>query len=375
MTSQQLQAYAHLLVNYCVSLQPGQRLFVSTTTLAAPLVSAIQAEVLRVGGHLEYHLAVEGSAANYRDYASPEQYAYVNTLYRTAMTDFEAYINIRAPFNLREAPPATALREARRDSHKPLHDLYFQRTAKPQEPGGLKRSLCVYPCPALATEASMTLAEYTDFVLQATKVDQTDPQTAWLAVRERQQRVVDHFNSCTKFRYVNARTDIRFTTNGRRWINSDGQTNMPSGEVYTSPEETSVNGHIYFDFPAVNSGKVVRGVTLIVKEGYIEEWAAEEGQEVLDETFKIPGTRRFGEAAVGTNYTIDRFSKNILFDEKIGGTVHMAIGQSYQQCGGKNESAVHWDMIAGMRDGGKIYADGEVVYENGYFIPTLWPAD
>lgn len=369
MTREQLTAYANLLVNYCVELQPGERLYVATTTLAAPLIAALQEEVLKAGGHFEYSLSVKGSAAAYRDFASPEQYAYVGTAYKEAMTNFEAYINIRAPFSLREEPPAEPLRAARRVSHKPYRDIYFDRTADRR----LKRSLCVFPCPALAEEAEMSLEEYTDFVLQATKVDQEAPRQAWLDVRKRQQKVVDHLNSCTHFRYVNERTDISFTTNGRKWINSDGQTNMPSGEVYTSPEEDSVNGFIHFDYPAINSGKTVQGVTLRVKDGYIESWEAEQGQDVLDETFQIEGTRRFGEAAVGTNYTIDRFSKNILFDEKIGGTVHMAIGQSYAQCGGKNKSSVHWDMIADMKRGGKIFADGEEIYRDGRFIPNIWP--
>ncbi len=179
--------------------------------------------------------------------------------------------------------------------------------------------------------------------------------------------------SSTTSRYVTERTDIPFTTNGRTWINSDGQTNMPSGEVYTSPEEDSANGHIYFDYPAIRNGKTVQGVTLTVEDGEIKKWVAESGQEVLDETFAIPGTRRFGEAAVGTNYTIDRFSKNILFDEKIGGTVHMAIGQSYALAGGKNESTVHWDMIADMKNGGIIYANGQEIYRNGRFKSELWP--
>ncbi|OAV43254.1 aminopeptidase [Lewinella sp. 4G2] len=374
MTKEQLTAYADLLVNYCVELQAGERLYVSTTTLAAPLIGALQEAVLKAGGHLEYDLAVEGGGAAIRDYASPEQAGYVGVLFREAMENFEAYINIRAPFNLRQEPPAEELRNARREAVKPYYEMYFARTARRGEPGGLKRNSCVYPCPALAEEAGMSLEEYTDFVMQATKATSTDPKGAWLAVRERQQTVVDKLNSCTTFRYVNDRSDITFTTNGRTWINSDGQTNMPSGEVYTSPEEDSVNGKIHFDYPAINSGKVVRGVTLTVKDGYIESWTAEEGQDVLDETFKIEGTRRFGEAAIGTNYTIDRFSKNILFDEKIGGTVHMAIGQSYAQCGGKNQSSVHWDMIADMKKGGQIYADGELIYVDGLFIPELWPA-
>lgn len=249
-----------------------------------------------------------------------------------------------------------------------MHNLYFERTADLR----LKRSLCIYPTEALAKEAGMSYEEYIDFVFKACKLDQPDPKAAWLGVRKRQQAVVDHLNRCTTFRYVNERSDITFTTNGRRWINSDGQTNMPSGEVYTSPEENSVNGSIYFDYPAIRNGKEVRGVTLEVKGGEIQSWSAESGQDVLDETFAIEGTRRFGEAAIGTNYDIDRFSKQILFDEKIGGTVHMAIGQSYAQAGGKNESAVHWDMIADMKRGGVIYADGEPIYRNGKFIADLW---
>ena len=368
MTNDQLDAYAHLLVNYCVSLQPGERLFVNSTTLAAPLLAAIQREVLKAGGHLEFSLSVPGQVAAMREYGTEESFSYVPALYRTAIEEFEAYINIRAPFNLREAPPAPELRAAARAAMQPVLKTYFERTADRR----LKRSLCVFPCEALAEEAGMSLEEYTAFVAQATKIDQADPRGAWLRVREQQQRVVDHLNSCTTFRYVNDRSDITFTTNGRTWINSDGQTNMPSGEVYTSPEEDSANGHIYFDYPAIRNGKVVQGVTLKVKNGEIYEWHAESGQDVLDETFAIAGTRRFGEAAVGTNYTIDRFTKNILFDEKIGGTVHMAVGQSYALAGGRNESTVHWDMIADMKSGGVIYADGQEIYRNGRFRGDLW---
>jgi aminopeptidase len=369
MITSQLNAYAHLLVNYCVSLQPGERLFINSTTLAAPLVAAIQREVLKAGGHLESNLEVEGQSDALREYASVGQYAYVSDLYRKALEEYEAYINIRAPFSLRQPNAAPKLMAARREATKPLLKTYFDRTADRR----LKRSLCVFPTPALAEEAGMSLTEYTAFVAKATKIDQADPRAAWLEVRRRQQAVVDHLNACTTFRYVNANTDITFTTNGRTWINSDGQTNMPSGEVYTSPEEYSANGYIHFDYPAIRNGETVQDVTLTVKDGLITAWKAEQGQEVLDETFEIAGTRRFGEAAVGTNYTIDRFSKNILFDEKIGGTVHMAIGQSYAQAGGKNESTVHWDMIADMKNGGIIFADGREIYRNGRFHTELWP--
>ena len=143
---------------------------------------------------------------------------------------------------------------------------------------------------------------------------------------------------------------------------------MPSGEVYTSPVEDSVNGMVYFDYPAIYQGEEVQGVRLWVRDGYIDRWEANQGQQVLDRVFQIPGTRRFGEAAIGTNYGINRFTKNILFDEKIGGTIHMAIGQSYLQAGGKNVSTVHWDMIADMTKTGEIYANDEKIYEKGRFL-------
>jgi aminopeptidase len=143
---------------------------------------------------------------------------------------------------------------------------------------------------------------------------------------------------------------------------------MPSGEVYTSPVEDSVNGVIHFDYPSIYMGHEVEGVTLWVKNGEVQKWEAKRGMEFLDRIFAMEGTRRFGEAAIGTNFNIDRFTKNILFDEKIGGTVHMAIGQSYLQAGGKNQSAVHWDMIADMTKDGEVFADDEKIYEKGRFL-------
>lgn len=361
------QKYADLLVNYCVSLQPGERLFIQSTTLAAPLVKEVYRAALQAGGHCEYNLSFEGHGEIMLDEANEAQLQYQPTLYGKAVTEFEAYLNIRAPFTLRGPKPDPKKSRIRSEAMQPLVNTYFERTGDLR----LKRSLCLFPTQALADEAGMSLEEYTAFVFKGCKLDQPDPRAAWLQVRANQQKVVDHLNSCTEFRYLNDKTDIRFTTKGRRWINSDGQTNMPSGEVYTSPEEDSVEGHIHFDYPAIRNGNEICGVTLQVANGEIQSWTAEEGQDILDETFKLPGTRRFGEAAIGTNYTIDRFSKQMLFDEKIGGTVHMAVGQSYGQCGGKNESPVHWDMIADMTKNGQIFADGEIIYRNGRFVEGL----
>ncbi len=361
-----LQKYAELLVHYCLELQEAERLYIQTTTLAEPLVREIYRVATRAGAIVEVSMHMRGQERIYlNEVYHDAQYDYISPLYRKAMEEFEAFLFIRAPFNLRESQNIDKEKAQRRQkTYKALRQTYFKRTAT----RALKRSLCQYPTQASAQEAGMSLEEYEQFVYQACGLYSKDPMQEWLKVRQQQQFVVDHLNTCQDIRYLGVGTDISFSTKGRTWINSDGQTNMPSGEVYTSPVEDSVNGHIHFSFPALYMGHEVEGVTLWVKDGLVEKWEAKRGQEFLDHIFQMEGARRFGEAAIGNNFNINRFTKNILFDEKIGGTVHMAIGQSYLQAGGKNTSSIHWDMIADMRKEGEIYADGEKIYEKGAFL-------
>ena len=361
-----LKKYAKLLVNYCLDIKEGDRLFIQTTTLAEPLVREVYREALRAGASLvETDFIFQGRSHIFLNEANDTQLKTVSPFYKTAMSEFEAYLHIRAPFNLREDANVDAEKSKKRgEATKEINKIYFERTAN----RALKRNLCQYPTAASAQEAGMSLEEYEHFVFNACKLFEPDPQAAWLEVRRSQQRIVDHLNNCKSVRYVAEKTDITFSTEGRIWMNSDGQTNMPSGEVYTSPVEDAVNGVVYFSYPCLHGGHEVQGATLWVKDGYIERWEAERGQDYLDKIFQIEGTRRFGEAAIGTNYDITKITKNILFDEKIGGSIHMAIGQSYLQTGGKNQSSVHWDMISDMRQGGEVIADGEVIYRNGQFL-------
>jgi aminopeptidase len=245
------------------------------------------------------------------------------------------------------------------------NQYYFERTADRR----LRRNLCQWPTDASAQEAGMSLSEYEHFVFSACKLFEPNPQEAWIQVRENQQRIVNYLNNAKMIRYFTEQgTDLTFSCEGRKWINSDGQTNMPSGEVYTSPVEDSVNGVVHFSYPCIYQGHEVEEVTLWVKNGWIERWEAKRGLSFLNQIFELPGTRRFGEAAIGTNYGIQKMTKNILFDEKIGGSVHLAIGQSYLQTGGKNQSSVHWDMITDMTKGGIISADNVTIYQNGVFL-------
>ena len=360
-----LQKYAELLVKYCLELDEGQKLLIRSTTLAEPLVR----EVFRCA--TERGVIVE-TMFNFREQhkilfekGRDLQLQYVSNLYREAINHFDGYLYIRAPFNLREESGANQQKiKARQAAFKDINKVYSERTAT----RSLKRNLCQFPTIANAQEAGMSLEDYEDFVFTACKLYTPDPIASWLKVREEQQQIVDFLNQRNTFTYKNGPTDITFSTKGRKWINSDGQTNMPSGEVYTSPVEDSVNGVINFSFPANYGGVRVEEPTLWVENGTVVKWEAKNGVEVLDSVFKIKGARTFGEAAIGTNYNITRQTNNILFDEKIGGTVHMAIGQSYLQAGGQNHSSVHWDMITEMRNGGTIWADDEKIYENGQFL-------
>ncbi|MEM0991463.1 MAG: aminopeptidase [Bacteroidota bacterium] len=361
-----LDKYAQLLVDYSLEIQPKDKLYLQTTTLAIPLVKEIYRFATRRGAIVEVDLAFEGKGNIFAQEAQyDEQYEYISSLYKEAMQEFNAYLYIRAPFAANtpaERNPEKMLK--RNAAVAPYRKTYSERTATRD----LKRSLCQFPTQSSADLAQMSLSEYEQFIFNACHLYADDPQAEWLKVRKQQQEVVDFLNKCEHIRYTSEHVDISFSTKGRTWINSDGQTNMPSGEIYTSPVEDSVNGVVHFSLPAIYMGNIVEGVTLWVEDGYIQKWEAKTGKEFLDQIFAIAGTRRFGEAAIGNNYNINRITNNILFDEKIGGTVHMAIGQSYLQAGGKNVSAVHWDMITEMSAGGEIHADGEKIYENGHFL-------
>lgn len=359
------EKYAELLTSYCLELKEGDKFYLKSTTLAEPLVREVYKYAIEAGAIVEVDLDFAEKNNIFLHTAKEHQLRYVSPLYYNAMDKFDAYLLIRAPFNLKEdASVPTEATKIRSEALAAANKRYFTRIAD----RSLKRSLCQYPTQASAQEADMSLTEYSDFVYRACKLHLDSPEEGWLKVRAEQQRIVDHLNHCQRVHYKGPDTDIRFSTKGRTWINSDGRSNMPSGEVFTSPVENSVEGTIRFSFPAIHGGHEVEQATLWVKKGIIYKWEASKGKDYLDKIFNIPGTTRFGEAAIGTNYEIQKITKNILFDEKIGGSIHMAIGQSYLQCGGKNKSSVHWDMISDMKQGGEIWADDELIYKDGQFL-------
>ena len=359
-----LKKYAQLLVSYCLEVKAGDRLYVRSTTLGEPLVREVYREAIKKGAFVETELSFREKNRIFMEHANEDQLKYTPILYHAAMNEFDAFLSIRAPYNLKEDQSVDhAKRKIRTESLKGIMKTYFDRTATKS----LRRSLCQYPTQASAQEAGMSLEEYQDFVYNACHLYDADPAASWLDIRNKQQKIVEYLNQKSQITYKGKGTDISFSVKERTWINSDGQANMPSGEVFTGPVEDSVNGVVHFAYPSIYMGKEVEGITLWVENGRVEKWEAVKGKELLDKVFQIEGSRYFGEVAIGTNYNIQQPTKNILFDEKIGGTIHMAVGQSYQQTGGQNHSPIHWDMIADMTTEGEIIADGEKIYEAGNF--------
>jgi aminopeptidase len=212
----------------------------------------------------------------------------------------------------------------------------------------------------------MSLVEYEQFVYAAMFLDREDPAAEWRKFSVEQQKKVDYLDQVRELRIVAEDTDLRMQVGGRKWMNSDGRRNFPSGEVFTGPIEESVNGHIRFSFPAIRGGGAIEDVRLRFENGRVVEASAARGEEsLLREIETDEGARYLGEVAIGNNYGIQRYTRNTLFDEKIGGTIHVALGSSYPDTGGKNQSAIHWDMVCDLRQGGAVYADGEVIHENG----------
>jgi aminopeptidase len=357
--------YAKLLVNYSLELKKGDKFLVRSSYLAEDLLKEVYGEALAVGAHPELKIDLNGIEKIFYETANEEQLKYITPTSKYIIENYDASISVIAPFNLKELQNVDpAKKQTAYMAQDDLMKTYMRRTAE----GSFRWNKCVFPTDAAAQECGMSRSEYEEFVYSACFLYEDDPIDEWKKLEKKQQKIVDYLNGKDQIRYVGKDIDITFSAKGRKWINCAGDFNMPDGEVFTSPVEDSVNGKIRFTYPGIHMGQEIEDISLEVKEGQVVKWDAKEGKELLDKILEIPGAKRFGEAAIGTNKGINKFTKNMLFDEKIGGTIHMAIGAAIPEAGGKNESSVHWDMLADMTDGGEIYADGELIYKSSEFI-------
>jgi aminopeptidase len=361
-----VQRLAEVLVDYSTAVRPGDLVIVDTSPPAASLVRALYRKVLEAGGHPYLRIDLDGELETLLKDGSDAQLDWVNpTLFEQAQrADVE--IAVEADSNTRRLSGVDPARQARRArAREKLRERYFERAAA----GDLRRVVTLYPTSANAQDAEMSLGEYEDFVYGAGFLDRDDPGSAWRSFGEQLERTASWLGEKQELRIVAEDTDLTVGVAGRTWVASDGKENFPDGEVFTGPIETSVEGTIKFTFPAMMRGRQADGVRLRFEGGEVVEATADRGQEFLREMIAMDdGARRVGEFAFGLNEGVTEFTGHTLFDEKIGGTCHLALGRSYPETGGVNLSALHWDLVCDLRAGGEVYADGELVYRDGRFL-------
>jgi aminopeptidase len=361
-----IEKLAQVLVAYCVDVQPGDKVLLNGSVEALPLVSETYRQILRAGGHPLVQLQSDVFAEIFFQESSEEQLQHIHEPMKLVFETYDCIIGIGGASNTRSLsaidPKQHQIAQAARSG---LMATQMERSAK----GELRWVGTLYPTNAQAQEADMSLEDFEDFVYTACYANKEDPVAEWLAVREAQQRLVEFLAGKKHIEVKGPNADLQLSIEGRTFINSDGRRNMPSGEIFTGPVEDSVDGWVRFTYPAIVAGREVSGVRLQFEDGKVVEATAEKNEAFLLKTIDTdPGARRLGEFAIGTNYAIDRFTKSILYDEKIGGTIHMALGRGYPETGSQNISAVHWDMICDMRNGGEIRVDGQLFYKDGEFV-------
>jgi aminopeptidase len=357
---------AQLLVQYSVNVQPEEWVYITGNVAAEPLINEVLKAVLEAGGHPTILMDSAALSETKFKYASDTQLKWVSPVDKMLMEEADVLISLRATTNTRalngiQPDKQQTYSKARRG----LMETYMQRAAEEK----LKWVVTQYPCPAYAQEADMSLDDYADFVYQATFTDKDDPVAAWQELHDQQQKIVDWLKGKKEVVLKSPNVDLSLSIEGRTFINSDGKKNMPSGEIFTGPVEDSANGWVEFTYPAITSGREVSGVRLEFKDGKVINASAKKNEAFLiSQLDSDEGARYLGEFAIGTNYGIQQFTKSILFDEKIGGSFHMAVGSGYPETGSKNKSSIHWDFICDIKEDSEIHVDGELLYKNGKFM-------
>jgi aminopeptidase len=354
-----------VLINYSLAVQPGETVLIQGTPAGAPLIREAYRAALKAGGHPVVRVALPGIDEIMYALASDEQLRYLPRIVADEVEFFDTRLNIRAAQNTKSLSGADPKRIS---MHQTTMGALGRRVMERAAAGEMRWCGTLFPTEAHAQDADMSLTDYENFVFSSCLLDQDDPAAAWERVRDSQQHIADYLMARDTIRIVGSGTDITYRVGGRTWINSDGKRNFPSGEVFTGPHEDSAEGDVRFSYPAIYNGREVEDVRLRFRGGKVVEAHATRGEEFLHAMLDTdPGARFLGEVAFGLNYGIQRWTRNILFDEKIGGTMHMALGRSYPDSGGKNDSAIHWDLICDLRNG-EVYADGELCYREGKFL-------
>ena len=371
MKDSRIEKLARLLTRYSLRLKAGKVVLISGNAIAAPLIKACYREALECGAHVVPDIGISGLNEIFFDVAKPKQLTWVDPFRKQLARKVDANIGIFGNENTKALSGADPKKMALSSkSSQSIGKVFMKRSAS----GELRWVGTQWPCQASAQDAEMSLSDYEEFVYGAGFLDQADPIRIWKEISRSQQALTRRLNRARSVRIVAEDTDLTYRCKGRKWINCDGHYNFPDGEIFTGPVEDSVEGHISFSFPAVHGGREVAGARLTFEKGRVVKAEAEKGEQFLQAMVAMDkGSAYVGEAAIATNYNITRFTRNTLFDEKIGGTVHLALGAGYPETGSKNESGLHWDMVCDLRSGGEIFVDGELLQKNGRFLDRDYP--
>ena len=377
MNDPRIDKLARVLVRYSVDVQEGELVVISAAPTATPLVTAAFREVLLAGGNPWVRMTPDACGEIFFKHANEQQLRFLNPLDKQIIEKADVTMGSWAGENTKALSGVDPAKQAvASQARAPLMKKHMKRASLPKDdPKRLRWTGTVFPNQAAAQDAQMSLADYEDFVFRGGKLDKRDPVAEWVKLGERQQRLADRLDKGKEMHITAPNgTDIRFGIEGRKWINCDGHENFPDGEVFTGPIENATEGVVCYSFPAVHGGREVNGVRLVFKAGKVVEASADSNEEFLFRMLdQDKGARVLGELALGTNYSITEYSKNTLFDEKIGGTFHAAVGAAYPESGGKNQSGLHWDMVCDLREGGVVKVDGKVISRNGKFSDAGWP--
>jgi aminopeptidase len=367
-----LARLATLLVDYSLGLREGEVVRINASDAAAPLILALQRVAIERGVHAYANVALEGLAEILVAEGSKAQREFVSDLALREVDRLDAEITIWSEANTKSFSRADP--EARGQVYAAERSLVTRRWERIGR-GEMRWVGTLMPTNAHAQDAEMSLREYEDFVYRACHVDgDEDPVAHWRSVSDELTARAGELTDTREIRIVGPDTDLRLGVAGRTWQPSYGTYNMPDGEVFTSPVETETAGEVRFTLPAVFYGREVEDIRLRFEDGRVVDADARSGADYLRTLLDTDeGARVLGEFAFGLNYEIDRWTRNILFDEKIGGTVHLALGSGFDDCGSKNDSALHWDIICDLREEGEIYADGELVWRAGHFLEAPTP--
>ena len=365
MVDPRIEKLAKLCVHHCVDVKPRENVVIQGTVLAFPLIHELYKECLLSDAYPMILPSLDTQFTFFK-LAKEHQLTHVSLFEKFLAENVDVKISLFCdpnPKGLTNIEPAKI--KSHRAARRSITETMYRREAE----GKYRWTLLPYPIAPQAQEAEMALPEYEDFVYGSCFVDKKDPTAEWRKISKEQDKICNFLNTADEIHVIGEDTDLKFSVKGRKWLNCSGQKNMPDGEVFTAPVENSVNGMIRFSFPGIYIGREVEDIRLSFKAGKVVKATAARGDELLQQLLKIEGANRLGETAIGTNYSITRFTKNMLFDEKMGGTIHMALGfNPTPETGGLNKSALHWDILKDMKKGGEIYADGELFYKNGKFL-------